>query len=399
MHQLVKDSFDLELRCELYLGLIKQRNNRTEKGVADLIRELNERLARPDLASLNLRDKLAAELAYGALHKVRIFQATFDDEFAEFVEEDMEAVKHDLFDCVGHAADRHQKAMSMVGEFIDDTIESLESLVYESRYALLKLQEARDRVETIEMEKDDKTEKRGKWLEAYKILFVVAMNNRYMLDQELMQFMTTPVTLGILDYMVETNDQIDDFKNKLVHRESRLLSKNKSLERSRKYKDQLLTMFIVASKNLDWLPKRSVSFTYQRTRWRIIRNTVTPFNGLSVSDVSWSPARPIHRNTFEALVDSCPFYGDYFEQSLRNINFIDNSLEFDTAKWMVERIYPFSLGCTSLEADKNRPPPVRFWYIFSISQKIQRWCLNRLNDPELSAEDKNIVLNIMRLIP
>lgn len=399
MHELVKDAYDLELRCELYLDLIKQRNSRTEVGVANLIRKSANKLSRPDLDSLNLKEKLEAELNYGALKKVRIFQASFDDEFAEFVEEDMEEVKNDLFDCVAHAADRHQKAMLNVGEFVADTIEQIEPIVYASRHALERIEEAKQAVSRIELSKIDKTDKRGEWLEAYKILFVMIINNRYRLTQELMGFMTTPDSLDILDFMVDMNEQINVFKNQLVHRESRLLNKNKSFQKSRNYKDELLKMFILASRNLDWLPKRSISFTHQRTRWRIIRNTIVPFNGLSLSDVTWSPARTIHRNTFEALIESCPFYGDYFEYSIRNLHFHDNSIEPDTARWLVERLYPFALGCRSLEADKKRLPQIRDWYIFSISQKIQRWCLERLNDPSLADEDKIVVLSIMRLIP
>lgn len=398
LYELTSEALPLKTRCELYLGLIKQRNTRTELGVHGLIQSAMKQTV-PNLESLKLNDKLRAELAFNALDKVRILQASFDDEFAEFVEEDMVDVKNDLFDCVAHVADRHQKAMTNVGEYVADSLEFIKPLVYDSRHALDRIEEAQQEVGKIERSKFDKTDKRGPWLDVYKKLFVMIINNRYRLTQDIMGFLTQPETLDILDYMVDINDKMEAHKNSLVDRESKLLDRNKSLQNNKPYRTELLSMFIKASQNLDWLAKRTVSFTHQRTRWRIIRNAVLPFKGLSVSDVTWSPARVIKRDTFEALVQSCPFQADYFEHSLKNLQFDGDSLEPETAKWLTERLYPFALGCRSSEADAKRPPHIRLWYMFSISQKIQRWCLDRLNNPSLTDEDKLYVLSIMRLIP
>lgn len=403
LHSLTIDmDMPLEARCELYIRIIRRPDIRAESSLKAMIESYEPA---GSLGGLSLGQKLDSELEFGALGKLQILQATFEDDFADFVQPEMEAVKNDLFDCVALAGDRHEKALDGVEDFVTDWLDKIKPLVYVSKHALNRIPEAQEDLVKLEASRSDSSEKRGSWLESFKKLFVMIINNRYRIDQKLMNFLTKLGTLQILDYMVATNNKIDKFKNSLVRKESKLIAdkkntdQTKKLSKSRIYKDELLNMFILASNNLDWLPKRSVSFLNEQYRWRIIRNSLIQFNGLSIDDVNLSPARPIYRNTFQALISSCPFYSDFYAKSLNTLHFNDDSLDADNVKWLVERIYPYSFGCNALEADKTTNIKLRSWYMASISLKAHRWCLDRLNDPALNDDEKNYVLSIMKMIP
>lgn len=391
LHEITKDTHPLESRCELYAKLFKEPNIHTQERVASFV-ENQGQLNVEDIEKLDLIPKMRAELKFSSLTKLKTITTWFESEFNEITPE-LDAIKNDILSCIVAYGNRHLKSVSGIKDSMDDVLEKIKPITHHADKVQSSLNNALSKVYKATLV--DANYRKGTWLAALKQLVVIAINYRYSLTPQVIRYLTKDSTLKFLNFMNKKSKRLDSLKNSCVQLET----DNHNRNNSEVYKKKLLDAFILVSNNIDWLPKRSVSFVHQPQRWFSIQKNLIKFNELSKYDSAWQDNTTAkEKDAYKALLHSCPSL-THENMGLTISEPYDKSLDVEQANWMVERLYHYYFGCLELNSDPTLGVTQRRWFVNSISTKLNNWAIKMIQDQELDRNTKKLVRDIQSRLP